>query len=121
MLGLMATTGVTEKTSLRVMKCEKCGGPLVRSKSFSHQGNFMSWQKPWSSWLKMSVPIWMWACMKCGKVEFYLKESEEIVAEFNQMVGKGDIEVDYIESSDKGGATTDSGDRDRKGGFQRIK
>ena len=117
----MSTTGATEKTTLRVMKCEKCGGPLVRSKSFSHQGNFMSWQKPWSSWLKMSVPIWMWACMKCGRVMFYLKESKEIITEFNAMVEKGDIEVDWIDRSDQGGQTTEGQTSDRKGGFQRIK
>jgi len=114
------TTTVKEKVRLRVMKCPRCGGPLVRSKSFATGGNFFSWQKPWSSWLKMTVPIWMWACIKCGKVEFFLKGSREINQEFEALLAKGVVEVEWIDSADEGGETREGGS-ERRGGFQRIR
>ncbi|MCI0496702.1 MAG: hypothetical protein L0Z54_00170 [Thermoplasmata archaeon] len=114
------TNVVKERVQLRAMKCPRCGGPLVRSKSFATGGNFFSWQKPWSSWLKMTVPIWMWGCMKCGKVEFFLKEGREVHHEFEALVANGTIILEFIDQADDGGDTAETG-KDRRGGFQRIK
>jgi hypothetical protein len=59
--------------------------------------------------------------MKCGKVTFFLKEKGEIVSEFNAMVAKGNIELEWIDSADQGGETSSESKSNQKGGFQRIK
>jgi hypothetical protein len=63
-------------------KCDTCGRALVHSRKFIASTN-VYWNKPWGSALKMSVPVIPHACMKCGRVYFYLGDRKKIIREFN--------------------------------------
>lgn len=113
------TTTVRHKTTLKTLKCPYCGGPLVRSKSWSTSGHFISWLKPWASWMKLSVPVWPWACMNCGRMTFYLKDSRAVLREFRESLRAGTIEVVGVGHADEGGE--EEHDSRGEGGFQRIR
>lgn len=105
------------------MKCPHCGGALVRSKSWTSQGESISWQKPWPSWLKLAVPIWMWACMNCGRVTFYLMEKRAVIKEFWDSVNNGIIDLQEAEDAEdeEDDDDPDKGAISYPGGFQRVR
>jgi len=60
-------------------QCPDCKEDLIKSKSYTSGRTTYFWQKPWATGffdMKRVLKIYPWACMNCGKVFFYLEDSE---------------------------------------------
>ena len=72
-------------------KCPDCGGEIVKSRYYYSTGHLQYeyfWAKPWATKLVevVNFKVFPWACMKCGRVFFYLeeKDSEQLKAEYDK-------------------------------------
>ena len=66
-------------------KCASCGEPLLPTRKTKVIHEYPYWQKPWGSAFTMDEVIIPYACMKCGVVQFFLRNRENVVQEYNDL------------------------------------
>ena len=66
-------------------KCSNCGEELLPTRKTKVVHQYLYWQKPWGSAFTMDEVYLPHACMKCGNVQFFLKNRERVIQEYSEL------------------------------------
>ena len=74
-----------EDPSVEGIVCPLCGDKMLSSRKTLLQSIHLYWQKPWGPALKMDEPVVPYACMKCGHVMMFLRDSNKVRREYERL------------------------------------